>query len=64
MDYILGLDMGSTSLGWSVVELGDNDVPLRLERMGVRILRFYSSRAERRGECANAATAMSCAAKR
>lgn len=37
MDYILGLDMGSTSLGWSVVELGDNDVPLRLERMGVRI---------------------------
>ncbi len=37
MDYILGLDLGATSLGWSVVELGDDDVPLRLERMGVRI---------------------------
>ncbi len=37
MDYVLGLDLGATSLGWSVVELGDDDVPLRLERMGVRI---------------------------
>lgn len=37
MDYILGLDLGATSLGWSVVELGSDGVPLRLERMGVRI---------------------------
>lgn len=37
MDYVLGLDLGATSLGWSVVELGNDDVPLRLERMGVRI---------------------------
>lgn len=37
MDYILGLDLGSTSLGWSVVELDKAGVPVRLERMGVRI---------------------------
>lgn len=37
MDYILGLDLGATSLGWSVVELGADGIPLRLERMGVRI---------------------------
>ncbi len=37
MDYILGLDLGSTSLGWSVVELDKTGVPVRLERMGVRI---------------------------
>ncbi len=37
MKYKLGLDLGSTSLGWAVVELGDNDEILRLVDMGVRI---------------------------
>lgn len=37
MDYILGLDLGETSLGWSVVELDKNGGMSRLERMGVRI---------------------------
>lgn len=37
MKYKLGLDLGSTSLGWAVVELGDNDEVLRLVDMGVRI---------------------------
>ena len=35
--YKLGLDLGSTSLGWAVVELNDKDNPTRLVDMGVRI---------------------------
>ena len=35
--YKLGLDLGSTSLGWAVVELDQNDTPKRLVDMGVRI---------------------------
>ena len=35
--YKLGLDLGSTSLGWAVVELNDKDEPIRLVDMGVRI---------------------------
>lgn len=37
MKYKLGLDLGSTSLGWAVVELGENDEILRFVDMGVRI---------------------------
>lgn len=36
MNYILGLDLGETSLGWSVVET-KNGIPYRLENFGVRI---------------------------
>lgn len=36
MNYILGLDLGETSLGWSVVETKDG-IPYRLENFGVRI---------------------------
>lgn len=36
MDYVLGLDLGATSLGWSVVEM-QNGEPARLVDMGVRI---------------------------
>lgn len=35
--YKLGLDLGSTSLGWAVVELDENDKPKCLRDMGVRI---------------------------
>lgn len=35
--YKLGLDLGSTSLGWAVVELNARDDPTRLVDMGVRI---------------------------
>ena len=35
--YKLGLDLGSTSLGWAVVELDKNDQIIRLVDMGVRI---------------------------
>lgn len=37
MKYKLGLDLGSTSLGWAVVELDNNDKILRLVDLGVRI---------------------------
>ncbi len=37
MKYKLGLDLGSTSLGWAVVELDTNDNIIGLKDMGVRI---------------------------
>ncbi len=37
MKYRLGLDLGSTSLGWAVLELNDKDQIVRLADMGVRI---------------------------
>ena len=33
----LGLDIGTNSIGWSVIELGENGKPCRLENAGVRI---------------------------
>jgi len=35
--YRLGLDLGTNSLGWSIVALGDTGEPTRLEGLGVRI---------------------------
>jgi len=35
--YRLGLDLGTNSLGWCVVELDDENAPTRFLRMGVRI---------------------------
>jgi CRISPR-associated endonuclease Csn1 len=35
--YILGLDLGSSSLGWAVIGLNPDGEPVRLERCGVRI---------------------------
>jgi len=37
MDYIMGLDVGATSLGWCILQLDKNERPVKLERMGVRI---------------------------
>ena len=39
MRYRLGLDLGANSLGWCIVELDDNNAPMRLVRLGVRIFR-------------------------
>lgn len=36
MKYRLGIDVGTTSLGWCVLEL-KNGIPARIERLGVRI---------------------------
>lgn len=37
MNYRLGLDMGTDSLGWAVIELSDNNTPADVVDMGVRI---------------------------
>ena len=37
MDYRLGLDVGTNSVGWSVLELDDSNNPCRVEAAGVRI---------------------------
>ena len=37
MKYRLGLDVGTNSLGWSVLELDDKDEPCRIENAGSRI---------------------------
>lgn len=36
-NYRLGIDLGATSLGWSLFELDNNNEPLKLEKVGVRI---------------------------
>ena len=35
--YILGLDLGSSSLGWAIIALNEADEPTSLIRSGVRI---------------------------
>ncbi|MBI2508754.1 MAG: type II CRISPR RNA-guided endonuclease Cas9, partial [Betaproteobacteria bacterium] len=37
MDYILGLDLGPTSIGWAVVECDAQGIPLRLVGANSRI---------------------------
>lgn len=37
MNYILGLDVGATSLGWAILQLNAQEKPIKVERMGVRI---------------------------
>ncbi|MEM5879564.1 MAG: type II CRISPR RNA-guided endonuclease Cas9 [Candidatus Aenigmatarchaeota archaeon] len=36
MNYSLGLDLGSENIGWAVVQLDQNDNPIKLIDMGVR----------------------------
>jgi len=37
MNYILGIDVGATSLGWCVLQLDKKEKPIKIKRMGVRI---------------------------
>ena len=37
MDYILGLDLGPTSIGWAVIECTPDSVPMRLVDANSRI---------------------------
>lgn len=37
MRYRLGLDIGSTSIGWCLLRLNPSDEPIAIIRMGVRI---------------------------
>lgn len=36
-NYRLGIDLGATSLGWSLIELDNNNETVKLEKVGVRI---------------------------
>ena len=36
LNYILGLDLGIASVGWAVVEIDQNELPIRLIDLGVR----------------------------
>lgn len=47
MRYTLGLDMGVTSIGWSVIELNQDDEPADIVAMGVR--KFSSGREDKTG---------------
>lgn len=37
LSYILGLDLGIASVGWAVVEINENEDPIGLIDVGVRI---------------------------
>lgn len=37
MNYVLGLDVGIASVGWAVLELNEEDNPIRIEGLGARI---------------------------
>lgn len=39
MNYVLGLDVGIASVGWAVLELNEEDNPIRIEGLGARILK-------------------------
>lgn len=36
LNYVLGLDLGISSVGWAVVEIDEKENPLRLIDVGVR----------------------------
>lgn len=38
MKYRLGIDLGTTSLGWAMLRLGEQNEPYAVIRTGVRIL--------------------------
>lgn len=39
---ILGLDLGSTSIGWALIEVNENNIPIRIIAMGSRIISLSS----------------------
>lgn len=48
MEYVLGIDMGETSIGWAVVEILD-DSPRRIADLGVRIFPAGAKVDEKKG---------------
>jgi CRISPR-associated endonuclease Csn1 len=38
MKTILGLDLGTNSIGWALVEVDENNIPIRIIAMGSRII--------------------------
>lgn len=43
MKTILGLDLGTNSIGWALIEIDENNIPLRIVAMGSRIIPLTSS---------------------
>ena len=39
MHYILGLDIGITSIGWAVIESDQDGAPFKIADLGVRIFK-------------------------
>ncbi|HQO32646.1 MAG TPA: hypothetical protein PK534_10595, partial [Chitinophagales bacterium] len=42
MKKILGLDLGTNSIGWALVEADNNNIPIRIIGMGSRIIPLNS----------------------
>ncbi len=42
MKTILGLDLGTNSIGWAIIEVDENNVPLKIIAMGSRIIPLNS----------------------
>lgn len=47
MNYRLGLDLGTNSIGWCIVDLDENGAPCGIRDMGVRI--FSDGRTPKNG---------------
>ncbi|WP_293918290.1 MULTISPECIES: type II CRISPR RNA-guided endonuclease Cas9 [unclassified Sphingobacterium] len=43
MKYILGLDLGTNSIGWALIEIDENNIPIRIIAMGSRIIPLSTS---------------------
>ncbi|KPH13398.1 type II CRISPR RNA-guided endonuclease Cas9 [Chryseobacterium sp. ERMR1:04] len=41
--YILGLDLGTNSIGWALIEVDENNIPIRIIVMGSRIIPLSSN---------------------
>ena len=40
---ILGLDLGTNSIGWALIEVDENNIPIRIIAMGSRIIPLTTS---------------------
>ena len=43
MKRILGLDLGVSSIGWAIIEVDENNRPIRIIAMGSRIIPLDSN---------------------
>lgn len=43
MKTVLGLDLGTNSIGWALIELDENNIPIRIVAMGSRIIPLSTS---------------------
>ncbi|MGJ1432412.1 type II CRISPR RNA-guided endonuclease Cas9 [Sphingobacterium spiritivorum] len=43
MKYILGLDLGTNSIGWALIEIDENNISIRIIAMGSRIIPLSTS---------------------